>query len=103
MKKTILGTIAALMTITSAQAFQFRASARTHMDRTQVIVEVINNTQFTISCTGQAFGYTVNGNVANAWMNNAILRPGQFAYVYVYTNNYDPFRNASHNINCHSL
>lgn len=98
MKKIVLATLIAL-TATSAFARTFRAQARTYCDRTQCRIEVVNNLYQPIYCRGGAQGRTVSGQ--SVWSNmNTMIYPVQYAYFYVYTNNYNPFRNVSHNIQC---
>lgn len=98
MKKIVLATLIAL-TATSTLARTFRGNARTYCDRTQCQVMVENYLNRPIYCRGGAQGITVNGQ--SVWSNmNTMIYPGQYAYVYVYTNNYNPFRNVSHNIQC---
>lgn len=100
MKKLVLGLVA-LATITNVSAF--RANADVYFDRTQGEVRVVNHLPMPIVCNGRAEGVTRNGMYVYSYMRNAVIYPGQFAYLYVYTNNYNPFRAVRPRITCRSL
>jgi hypothetical protein len=98
MKKIVLATLLSVIA-TSSFAYNFRAQARTYCDRTQCQVMVTNTLPQPIYCEGGAQGVTVNGQ--SVWSNmSTTIYPGSYAYVYVYTNNYNPFRGVRHNITC---
>lgn len=73
------------------QAFQFRANAQVFLNRTYGEVRVVNNLPTPIICNGSAVGLTTTGRQVFSYMNQVRIFPGQFAYLNVYTNNYEPF------------
>lgn len=84
----------------SAQAYTFVPPMNFFVNRDVATTRVFNSTAFPIVCSGQAFGQTYGGVVLNAWLNNVVIYPGQWADATVFSNYYDPFARAWANIGC---
>lgn len=77
--------------ISSAQAYQFRADAQVYLTRTYAEARVANFLNTPIVCSGSAVGITNTGRQVYSYMDQVRILPGMFAYLNVYTNNYEPF------------
>jgi len=97
--KKIMIALATLLTIIS-NTYAFQAYTQVHMNRTSATIEVINYTNRPMVCSGYAEGITIGGRFARVFMNNAVIYPGRFANLYIYTNNFDIFRLVRPFINC---
>lgn len=87
--------------VLSSTSFAFDAGAYVSIDGNRAVAEVYNQWNRPIICTGQIQAIDAFGNVANAWMRNAVIMPGRSGFIYAETygyNNY--FRDARANINC---
>jgi len=84
----------------STFAYTFVPPMNFFVNREVATTRVFNTTGFPIVCSGQAFGATFGGVVLNAWLNNVVIYPGQWADATVYSNYYDPFARAWANISC---
>ena len=82
-----------------AQAQWFQVNANVTYSNYQATGAVYNQWSSAIYCQGQVTGVTYYGSYLYAWMDTVIY-PGQWAYVYVYTDASNPFVNAGGNINC---
>lgn len=103
MKNLMIGLVAAVTMISSAQAYNFRANARVHMSPTQGIVEVVNELNTRIVCSGEVRGMTRSGNTVYVTVNNVVVYPNSYIEAYVYTNNYDTFVRVMPRISCRTL
>ncbi len=92
----VFATILTLQT----HAFQFRANAQVYVNRTYGEVRVANYLNTPIICNGSAVGVTSTGRQVFSYMNQVRILPGMFAYLNVYTNNYEPFLRITPNIFC---
>jgi len=67
----------------------------------QVQLTINNYSQKDIRCSGSVFIYSQSGRFDSRFYSNTLYR-GMSDYKYYYNfNNNDPFRNASHSINCY--
>ena len=98
--KTILLILVFTFSLNS-HAFQFRANAQVYFDRVYGEARVYNGLATPIVCSGNAIGLTSTGRQVFSYMNNVRILPGMFAYVSVYTNNYEPFIGVTPNIACY--
>jgi hypothetical protein len=81
-----------------ARAFPVHANVR--WNRGLATANIQNHFGRPIICSGNAQGLTYSGVYLYSYLNNQIIYPGNFYELYVYTNNYNPFINASAFINC---
>lgn len=81
-------------------AFPIGFQAAMNGNRTYTEARIYNHTNRVLVCSGTAYAYTFGGHAMNAWMNNARIFPGQYAYVYFYTNFYNQFHSVSGYANC---
>lgn len=79
----------------------FQAQTEVYMDRTYGNVIVHNWTYNPIVCNGKVVGLTTSGIKAYSYARGLVLYPGQYANLYVYTNNYNPFVRVVPRIRCH--
>ncbi|MFN8370986.1 MAG: hypothetical protein U0T83_10240 [Bacteriovoracaceae bacterium] len=100
MKKFILGLVLLLNFGLVLNAHAFRVKAQIQLTQTHAVASVMNYWGAPMVCSGNAAGLTVSGLYIYSYMNNVVVYPGQYAYVNVYTNIYDPFFNAVDSINC---
>ena len=101
MKKLVtvfLMAVALLSTVKESHAFGVNANIQVNPVRAQAAV--FNRWNRAIMCDGQVEGYTQYGNVVYAYMNRVVIYPGQYAYIYAYTNYGNPFVNARGYANC---
>ena len=101
MKKLFI-TLAASLTILVATATAcawWQADARINVRRRIVEAAVYNGLPGPIYCQGYVFGRTYQGQVLNVRMAG-FVPPGRYAYVYVYTNEMNPFIAGWANIQC---
>lgn len=84
----------------SIKANTFQARANVYMDRTYAEVSVCNNLYVPVMCSGEAKGMTASRNFVYAYMRNAVIYPGNCGYLYIYTNNYNPFVRVEPRIFC---
>lgn len=78
----------------------FPAHTEVYMDRTYGNVLVHNWNYAPIVCNGKVVGQTVSGARAFSYARGLVLYPGQYASLYVYTNNFNPFIWVRPFINC---
>lgn len=97
--KTIFLILGLTLTL-QTHAFQFRANAQIYFDRVYGEARVYNGLNTPILCDGNAVGLTSTGRQVFSYMNNVRILPGMFAYLSVYTNNYEPFIGVTPNIFC---
>ena len=84
----------------SSNVFAFTPQMKFFVNREVATVQIMNNTNRVLVCSGVAYGTTMNRITLNAWFNNVQVTPGAFANAYVYSNYYDPFINVWANVNC---
>lgn len=96
----MIGLLATLTLASTAYAYNFRADASVYMTPTSGEVAVYNGLNQPIVCNGGVEGRTRSGGVAFVRVSNMQLYPGQTAYAYVYTNNYDHFVRVQPQISC---
>lgn len=84
----------------NTHAYQFRANAQIYFDRVYGEARVYNGLATPIICSGNVVGLTSTGRQIYSYMNNVVVLPGMFAYISVYTNNYEPFVGVTPNIIC---
>jgi hypothetical protein len=78
----------------------FPAQTEVYMDRTYGNVIVHNWNYNPIVCNGKVVGLTSSGIKAFSYARGLVLYPGQYANLYVYTNNYNPFVRVVPRIRC---
>ena len=98
MKKVLLSMF--LVLSLSAIANAFWVNPQISVSQTLVRVQVVNTWGMPIFCTGEARAYTFYGQFVSGYMNRALIYPGNFSFIDVYTNQFNPFVNASANIFC---
>lgn len=84
--------IATTMTLINTLAWaQFSMTANCHFNAGRGQCLVANTTGYILQCTLRAHGQLASGQFLEAWQN-AIIYPGNFAYVYIYADNpyYNP-------------
>lgn len=99
MKKFILVFVLMLTFISNTKA-AWPVRTQIRVTPTYASGTVFNTWHRPVICHGSVFGRTRYGYVAEVWMNNIVLYPGQFAHEYVYTSPADPFIHAWANIQC---
>ncbi len=100
MKKIILGLVVLLNFSVILNAHAFRVKAEISLSSTYVGASVSNRWGAPMICNGNVAGLTASGVYLYSFMNQVVIYPGQYAYLQVYTNPYDPFFNAVDSINC---
>ncbi len=83
-----------------AQAQWFRPDTEVIFTHREVTGTVYNEWSSAIYCKGEVFGRTYYGGHLYAEMD-ALVYPGQWAYIYVYTDVADPFISAGGHIRCY--
>lgn len=74
-----------------AQSGPWSVSGNVNIDGIVVRVSVYNMWPRPIICSGRAVGITAQGLRLYSIMTRQVIMPGQFAYVYIHSNPYDPF------------
>lgn len=101
--KSLIIILSTLIFVTNTYAFTFRANANVYVTNTTAEIRVYNSYPRAIVCNGNAQGLTVRGNYVYAYMSNVAIMPGTNGFVYVYTNNFNPFVSANAAIYCTTL
>ena len=101
--KKLLGILLIVMTFSStAQAVWQSVNAQVRVNNSSVRAKVSNVWGNAIVCRGYAYAESYYGYYANSYMNNVVIYPGRYAYVYVNANNpnQDPIVRGWANIEC---
>ncbi|MBT3236374.1 MAG: hypothetical protein HN353_10525 [Bdellovibrionales bacterium] len=85
------------------QAHAWRAHTTTFVNDSVATAAVYNHWGRVVSCSGSAFGVTIDGKTFSAWASRMIILPGTHAYVQVYSPYYRPFLSAYAQIDCFFL
>ncbi|MFA6236101.1 MAG: hypothetical protein WC635_02145 [Bacteriovorax sp.] len=99
MKKLMLLAVL-LSALLSTSAFAFIPQMSFYVNREVAVTRVWNTTNRPFVCSGYAIGTTYSRIQLSAWFSNLYVAPGMSADAYVYSNYYDPFVNASAEVNC---
>lgn len=81
-------------------AFAWPVHANVWWNPLQANAQVFNHFGAPIICSGRAQGFTQFGRSYFSYLNPTVIFPGNSYQLYVYTNYYDPFINASAFIDC---
>ncbi len=95
--------ILGMVTFFQTQAFAFPVHANVFWNRGQATASAYNHFGRPIICSGHAVGVTMSGPRLFSYMNGAIIYPGTYGNIFVYTNNYNPFIGAQAFLNCNWL
>ncbi len=102
MKKLFLILLFVLsFTLISTPSFAFMPPASCFINGVTATCSVYNAWGTPIVCSGNAIAITYRGWQAFVYMNNQIIYPGEYRYLYLNANNYyDPFARAWTQLNC---
>lgn len=100
---TLILSLVITFTLASTAQAGFRYHADVNFNDTNAQALVVNDRGYPLVCQGSARGRTASGEFLYSYMNQVVLYPGQHAYVYIYTNRFNPFVNVQSDIHCNSL
>ena len=98
MKKLILAAI--VLSTLSLSAFAFTPEVSSFVNGEVAVSRVLNDTDRTITCEGNAFGQSYAGDVLSSAFNQISVDSGMSVDVYVYATGRDPFINAWAQVDC---
>jgi len=91
--------VLALSMSVAATAWATAAYVNTYTHQVSFTVE--NTSAFTFVCTGHLYAETYSGKRLQAYMDREAVPPGQYRYMYLYTDpRVDPFVRGWSDINC---
>ena len=99
MKKLMIALAMIFLPLTANAYYWFPANPQMNITPLQTTAVVYNPYVYPIFCQGRVDAQTYYGPVIFGYMNTWV-QPGQYAYVYVYTNYGNPFINAWGQIFC---
>ena len=101
MKNTLI-LLALAITLFSSQSFAFGVRADIRFNGQTATAIVANQWNRPIVCSGQMNAMDAGGRWVSAWMNNAVIYPGNHFYMKAYVSGYgNYFRDARANVNCY--